>query len=233
MFEWLIGPIDPNRLHDVGSALAWHGRLMAFAWGALTPLVILVTRFAKIWPGQNWPHELDNKNWWHIHWITHTAVVLMTMAGLVLVMIPSGGLISLTHNVLGYCVIALAVIQVLAGVFRGSKGGPTDTGMAGDHFDMTSRRVIFEIVHKLLGYLVVACAITAIISGLWATNAPIWMFIALSFYWITLAVTFVILQRLGYAVDTYQAIWGTNRELPGNRRDPIGWGIRRIKHEGK
>ena len=33
--------------------------------------------------------------------------------------------------------------QVLGGYLRGSKGGPTDHRLRGDHYDMTARRVWF------------------------------------------------------------------------------------------
>jgi hypothetical protein len=35
----------------------------------------------------------------------------------------------------------------------------------------------------------------------------------------------VSLQRAGRCIDTYQAIWGLDPDLPGNRRRPIGFGI--------
>ncbi len=40
---------------------------------------------------------------------------------------------------------------------------------------------------------------------------------------------FVVLQRAGRCIDTYQAIWGLDPSLPGNRRRPIGLGIVRLR----
>jgi hypothetical protein len=34
-------------------------------------------------------------------------------------------------------------------------------------------------------------------------------------------------QRAGRCIDTYQAIWGPDPAHPGNRRPPVGWGVRR------
>jgi hypothetical protein len=44
MIEWLLAPVDPLRAHDVGLAVAWHGRLMVAAWGVLLPLGVATAR---------------------------------------------------------------------------------------------------------------------------------------------------------------------------------------------
>ena len=86
---------------------------------------------------------------------------------------------------------------------------------------------IFEHVHKSTGYLLILLATAAILSGLWVANAPVWMWIALAAWWCVQILVFAWLQRSGYAVDTYQAIWGPDSRHPGNGMKPIGWGIRR------
>jgi hypothetical protein len=53
------------------------------------------------------------------------------------------------------------------------------------------------------------------------------MWIGLCAWWIAVLVAFASLQCRGFAVDTYQAIWGPGPEHPGNRRKPIGLGITR------
>ena len=114
---------------------------------------------------------------------------------------------------------------------RGSKGGPTspapDGSPRGDHYDMTARRVAFERIHKSVGYTAMLAATLAIPTGLWAANAPVWMWALLACWWALLAAAFAGLQRRGLALDTYQAIWGPDPRHPGNRRAPIGWGVRR------
>ena len=90
---------------------------------------------------------------------------------------------------------------------------------------MTRRRIIFEHIHKSAGYLLLALTVLALCTGLYAADAPRWMPVALGAWWIIMAGVFVALQRAGRCIDTYQAIWGLDPELPGNRRRPIGLGI--------
>ena len=116
---------------------------------------------------------------------------------------------------------------MLGGWLRGSKGGPTDPQLRGDHFDMTPRRIAFERAHKTLGYAALAAAAAAIGLGLFVSDAPRWMPAVLGVFWAALAVAVVRPQREGRCVDTYQAIWGPDPRLPGNGRAPIGVGIRR------
>ena len=79
------------------------------------------------------------------------------------------------HAWLGWGVVAAGGLQVLRGWSRGSKGGPTDVQLRGDHFDMTPRRIAFERGHKTLGYAVLAAAAAAIGLGLFVSDAPRWM----------------------------------------------------------
>jgi len=216
MIEFLLSPIDPDRAHQIGNYVAWHGRLMALAWGVLFPLGILIARFWKITPRQNWPRELDNQTWWHAHLgLQYTGgAVMMAALGLILMHEGGGGA---SHGYVGWVLSGFAV----------TKGGPTEPGLRGDHYDMTRRRLIFEHVHKTAGYGLVALASWGILSGLWLANAPLWMWLGLASWWCALIGLFILLQRRGMAVDTYQAIWGPDPDLPGNRRRPVGWGISR------
>ncbi|MEM1299166.1 MAG: cytochrome b561 domain-containing protein [Pseudomonadota bacterium] len=226
MIDWLLAPVDPTRAHEVGAYVSWHGRLMVLAWGALFPLGILIARFWKITPRQDWPRELDNQAWWRAHLGLQYSGGAAMLAALALILL-AGGAGSSTHANVGWVVAGLAALQFAAGWFRGTKGGPTDTTLRGDHFDMTPRRLAFEHFHKFAGYGLLALAVWGIASGMWLANAPVWMWAGLGSWWATLVAAFVILQRQGRAVDTYQAIWGPDPSLPGNRRRPIGWGIRR------
>lgn len=234
--EWLLSPIDPGRVHDVGFAISWHARSMVLAWGVLAPLAVLIARFFKVMPGQDWPRELDNQTWWRGHWVGQCAVVGLSLVGLVLVLPADLSKMSL-HNKLGYAVLCGAVLQVALGFCRGSKGGPTapapDGSLRGQHYDMTPWRVAFETLHKGIGYGTVCLAIVTILLGLWKANGPVWMWLALSLWWAMLVVVFVVLQRRGMAVDTYQAIWGPGLEHPGNRRTAPGWGMSRIELKRK
>jgi hypothetical protein len=232
MLEFLSAPIDPTRAHEVGVALSWHARLMVVSWGVLAPLAVLIARFGKIWPRQDWPNELDNPMWWRFHWMTQTLVMICALIGFVLIFQASAHPDAPLHRRIGYGVLLLGLIQYLSGVLRGTKGGPTDTTLRGDHFDMTARRVVFECLHKSLGYLALMLTMAATLTGLWAANALMWMPLLLGLFWLGLALCFVLLQGRKYTVDTYQAIWGPDPNFPGNQRKPIGWGISRPDREG-
>jgi len=152
--DWLLASIDPSRGHEIGVALSWHARLMTLGWGVLAPLAVVIARFFKIWPGQDWPRELDSPVWWRSHWIGHSLVVCLTLAALMLVLPVERAKMG-WHNWLGFAVLACMAVQVLLGVTRGSKGGPSDPARDGSprghHYDMTTRRRMFETAHKTLG----------------------------------------------------------------------------------
>lgn len=234
MVDWLLAPIDPARPHEIGVVLSWHARSMVIAWGIIVPACIFVARYLKIMPWQNWPLELDNKIWWRTHWFGMLMAYVLTLVGLYFVVAlhisyeTASEYWSWSHAILGYFVILLATLQVLSGLFRGSKGGPTspkaDGSFAGDHYDMTPLRIVFEIVHRSIGYLTLLLGVLAILSGLWEVNAPRWMWIALLFYWLALGLLATYMQFTGRAFDTYQAIWGADPDLAGNRMKKMGWG---------
>lgn len=236
MWEWLIAPIDPARAHEVGFAISWHARLMVLGWGVLAPLAVLVARFFKVLPQQDWPRELDNTLWWRSHWIGQTLVFVLSIVGLALVL-PSDWQNMSLHNWLGYAVFAGVILQVGLGIFRGSKGGPTapaaDGSIRGHHYDMTPWRKMFEALHKAMGYALLVLAAVTILFGLWKANGPVWMWLSLVVLWSALIGAFVVLQRRGMAVDTYQAIWGDDPKHPGNRLPSPGWGVRRISDNNK
>ena len=215
--------------------LSWHARIMVVAWAFLVPIGILAARFFKIWPGQDWPHQLDDRKWWHIHRLAQYMMAALMVVGLTLVLMspPSAAVLPGPHALLGWCVVVFAAVQIVGGHLRGSKGGPTDPApdgsQRGDHFDMTPRRVAFEVIHKTLGYGVFFLSVATILTGLWQANAPRWMWIALVGWWLVLVAVFCVLQRQGKAVDTYQAHWGLDPALPGNQRRPIGIGIRTLQ----
>jgi len=230
MMDWLLAPIDASRAHDVSVAVSWHARSMVAAWGVLAPLAVLVARFFKILPGQDWPRDLDNQFWWRSHWMGHVGVLALTALGFSLVLPLNVSGVKL-HNVLGLLLLAMMVVQILLGLYRGSKGGPTapapDGSLRGHHYDMTPWRLRFEALHKSLGYAALALAVIVILTGLWSANAPVWMWLALGLWWAGLIATFVAMQKRGMAVDTYQAIWGDDPAHPGNQRPDPGWGVRR------
>lgn len=218
MIGWLLAPIDPSRVHDVGVALSWHGRFMTLAWGVLIPLGVLVARYFKVTPRQDWPQELDNRLWWHGHLMFQYAGGACMLAGFVIVFLTASGVPQAwLHRTLGYAVVVFGALQFVAGWLRGSKGGPTEASVRGDHYDMTPRRLVFEFVHKSVGYIALGLGATAILTGLWAANAPRWMWMVLPAWWLVLMVVAVWLQLHNRHVSSYHAIWGPDPAHPGNR----------------
>jgi Eukaryotic cytochrome b561 len=236
MIDWLLAPLSGALTHAIAAPIAWHGRLMVLAWGVCIPLGILAARYWKIAPHQNWPAQLDHKGWWHAHRFFQWLGVVLTLIALVLLYnfapqvlnAPTATRLHSMHAALGYAVSAAALWQIAHGLLRGSKGGPTDQTLRGDHYDMTPRRRAFEIVHKSLGWSALVAAMVAIITGLVRSDAPRWMLLGIATWWIVLALMAGRWQRAGRCMDTYQAIWGPSQTHPGNHPDapkPIGWGI--------
>ena len=225
--EWLMASISGSTTHTLAPWAVWHARWMVLAWGVLLPVGVLIARFFKVLPTQNWPQVLDNTVWWHTHRALQWAGFACMLVGLWLVWGKAtgrGDLLQL-HGSVGLLVCALAVLQVLGALARGSKGGPTEDALRGDHYDMTPRRRVFERLHKGLGWLAVLLSVVVMGMGLAMADAPRWMVIALVVWWLALLAVFVYLQRAGRCVDTYQAIWGPDALHPGNAMQPIGWGI--------
>lgn len=232
LFQWLLLPIDPERDHSVSPLVAWHGRVMVLAWAVLSPLAILIARYFKIMPDQNWPAVLDNPRWWQLHWKMHVIVAVLSVFALGLAIASHSENAAFTaHRVAGYALLALMLVQIVGSILRGSKGGPTapapDGSLHGDHYDMTPHRLAFERIHKTAGYLAIVLSITAIAMGLWSANAPRWMWLTIAAWWALLVVVALYLQFARGAVDTYQAIWGPSPEHPGNRMRKHGlWTFR-------
>jgi len=145
------------------------------------------------------------------------------------------------HTLVGWLIVILVLMQLVSAWLRGTHGGPIDPftrkprppqQWPGDHYSMTRRRIVFEYVHKIAGYALLALTVVALLTGLVAADAPRWMPITLGAWWTSMLVVFIALQRAGRCIDTYQAIWGLDPALPGNRRPPIGFGILRVPQEG-
>ena len=233
MTEWLLAPLSGAVSHEIAPWAAWHARCMVLAWGVLLPLGALVARFFKVTPRQDWPRKLDDKHWWHGHRALQWAGVGVMVLGLWLAWrqqrggASGAGPAALAHAWAGWAVCVAAGLQLAGAMARGSKGGPTDVQMRGDHYDMTRWRRMFERVHKALGWLSIVTAVGVIAVGMVVADAPRWMALVLALWWVLLVAAFVALQQGGRCIDTYQAIWGPDPRHPGNRVAPTGWGVRR------
>lgn len=217
IWDWLLSGLDATRAHEITSVQSWHGRFMTLAWGICVPLGILIARYVKITPGQNWPDELDNQFWWRSHLFFQITAAVCLVIGLLVMLIGQGFQIKGLHPLLGWLVILGAASQILSGLLRGSKGGPTEAVLVGDHYSMTRRRRIFEAFHKSMGYVLLFGGAVLVLQGLWSVNAPRWMYILLTGFWLCLGVMALVLRNRLQFVTSYQAIWGPDPDHPGNR----------------
>jgi len=87
---------------------------------------------------------------------------------------------------------------------------------------------VFEHVHEIGGYLALVPVPVVVALGLQAAEAPNCMGWLIGAALVGGLSIFTWLQWSGCRIDTYQAIWGPAPEHPGNRRRPIGWGVRRF-----
>jgi len=213
IFNWLLTPLSGALVHDISPLVAWHARLMMLAWSVLIPLGVLLARFYKVTPHQDFPAHLDNPFWWHGHRaLQYSGIALALLAVFLILRLNSDFNIQNWHHIFGYSLLLLGLLQVLGAKLRGTKGGPTDVAkglpLRGDHFDMTRRRLIFERWHKGGGYAALALVVITTMHGLALADAPRWMVLVIALWWLLLVVVFVILQKRGRAVETYVAIWG-------------------------
>ena len=239
---WLLAPISGSSEHSIAAPVAWHGRLMVLSMGVLMPPLIIIARFFKVTPGQDWPRQLDNPFWFVTHRRWGHVIGLIVAVGLTYALLAYGWRPPWhsLHSAFGWVVVGLLVLQVAGSWLRGTHGGPVDpftrqprppNEWPGDHFNMTRRRVVFEYVHKWSGYVLLVFTLAAIPTGLIAADAPRFMPITMGLWWLAMLGVFIRLQWTGRCIDTYQAIWGIDPHLPGNRRRPIGFGIARINPE--
>lgn len=190
---------------------------MVLAWGICVPMGILIARFFKVTPGQNWPTELDNPFWWRAHLTLQIAAGVSMALGLGVIL--SDGMSRAPqhyHIWFGRGILLAVLLQYLSGLLRGTKGGPTDPrpngSLFGDHYSMTPRRRVFEVFHKMMGYALLIMSAWVVLQGMWLSNAPIWMWWSILLFWGVLAFLALALSKRP-RVTTYQAIWGPQKEF--------------------
>ncbi len=224
-------PLDSSRPHHIDIHVAWHGRIMVLAWGVCIPIGIILARFYKITPKQDFPHYLDNQFWWYGHLLLQIMGSILAVASLIYVLVLSKNHQAPLHETMGWITMVGLGVQIGLGICRGRKGGPTDTTLFGDHYNMTTYRYIFEYCHKYLGYVVVILSWITGATGMWYVNAPVWIWLILGMWLCILIWIFAYLQYRGYAVDTYEAIWGLDCKHPGNEKRIVPIGVRRLRLE--
>lgn len=221
--DWLTASLDTTRGHEISAVHAWHGRLMGLAWGICAPMGILIARYLKVTPRQNWPEYLDNRFWWRSHLILQIGAWLAMLLGFGVILSARAPITpSHLHAWLGWGIVIGATAQILSGFLRGTKGGPgnplPDGILLGDHYAMTRRRRVFESFHKGLGYVLLIGSGTAVLQGIWMLNGPRWMALILICFWATLLCLAMVLRKRR-RITTYQAIWGPDPKHPGNQTD--------------
>ncbi len=226
---WWLAPLSGATVHHLPDWAVWHARTMVAAWAVLLPLGVLAARFFKVTLEQDWPRQVDNRAWWHAHRGLQYLGMALVATGLFLAWNQGGQATTAAvwHHWLGWVVVVAGAAQLLSAWLRGSKGGPTEPHLRGDHYDMTHHRRAFERWHKGLGWAALLLAVAVIVLGLVAADAPRWMAGGLTLWWSLLAALAWRWQRQGRCIDTYQAIWGPDPAHPGNRLRPTGWGVRR------
>jgi hypothetical protein len=226
--EWLVAPLSGALQRENPPYFVAHALLTTFALGFLMPMGIVLARYFKITKKQDWPRQLDSKFWWQSHLFFSYTAMCCLLIGIVLLWpwlkgfdlrdLRQLSLLRLVHVIVGWALVFLSIFIVITGWLRGTKGGPTDKQMRGDHYDLSPRRLWFEATHKKASYFAFVLMVVALAGGLYAAGSPRWMLIALVFSWLVWALVAAKLELSGRQIPTYQATWGLKTEHPGNRR---------------
>lgn len=207
----------------------YHALLMTFTWLFLVPLCILIIRFGKPRPtfdGLKRKVAIYHAEWWWFsaHKYGLYVAMLLSVGGGIVAITVSKGFSGSVHAVFGILAITLGAIQVMAGWLRGKHGGkyyytadPNDpSSWFGDHYNMTTRRRIFEAYHKNAGYFAGFCALAAVASGLTQYPLPWLIPLVIGLFLVVLAVA-AVLDFKGLRYDGYKAAHGTDPEHPFNK----------------
>lgn len=208
----------------------YHALLMTLAWFVMVPTGIVAVRFFKTKPR---PYGIEKTGLgsfhpkllcWTIHYIALYGGIGLSLFGLGVAMVVSGGFSGSTHAVWGIASVVFGCLQIVSAWFRGTHGGRYGPGSDpddpntwhGDHFDMTPRRRWFEAYHKTAGYFAVTLALGAVVTGLGQYWMPA-LAIALGVILLGLLALFVLLEGKGFRHDTYHSVYGTHPDLPYNK----------------
>jgi hypothetical protein len=206
-----------------------HAYLMFLCWFILVPFGIMAIRFLKTKPvPTGLPRGVGKFDrlfiWWVMHiWTLYTAIGL-SLLGLTIAMVSSGGFSGSVHSFFGFGTVLFGTLQIIAAWYRGTHGGPNHlnsdpddpTSWRGDHFDMTRQRRWFEAYHKTGGYFAMLLALGAVTTGLMQFWMPL---IAIVLLLILLGGfgLFILAEGKGQRHDTYQAVFGSDPDHPGNK----------------
>ncbi|NKB51759.1 MAG: hypothetical protein GKR97_05975 [Rhizobiaceae bacterium] len=207
----------------------YHAILMVGIWLFWVPICITIIRYGKPRPtelGLQRKVSLWHKEWWWFS--THKyglyAAVFLSLGGLAVALVVSGGFSGSVHALFGMLTILMAVVQVVFGMLRGTHGGKyynnadldDPSTWQGDHYSRTKRRRIFEAYHKTAGYFVVFSATGAIASGLMQYPMPIMAAIVIVTPFFFLAF-WIVMEFYERRYDGYRAVHGYGIEHPYNK----------------
>lgn len=207
----------------------YHAILMVSIWLVLVPLCITIIRYGKPRPtlkGLQRQVHIKHIEWWwfSIHKYGLWAAVVLSVLGATVAFVVSGGFSGSIHAVFGTVTIVMGIIQVTAGMLRGTHGGKyylfnennDPSTWHGDHYSRTTRRRIFEAYHKTAGYFTLIAALGAIGSGLMQYPMPLLAKIVFILPFLFLAF-WVVMEFLERRYDGYRAVHGYGMEHPYNK----------------
>lgn len=144
--------------------------------------------------------------------------------GAVVALTVSRGFSGSVHSMFGLAAVILGCLQIVSAWLRGTHGGryylnadPDDPATwHGDHFDMPTRRRVFEAYHKTAGYFAGFFAVGAVASGLMQYPMPVLAGIIL-FTALVVLVLCVGFELKGLRYDGYRAAFGNNLDHLHNK----------------
>ena len=207
----------------------YHAILMVAVWFVLVPICILVIRFGKPRPTETGLHRkvsIRNIEWWwfSVHKYGLIVAVTFALAGAILAVTVSGGFSGSLHSIFGIGTVVLGCLQIMGGWLRGKHGGknyysakPDDPATwFGDHYNMTTRRRIFEAYHKTAGYFVFFFASGAVTTGVMQYPIPWLPEFIIAMVLVAFGIA-IVLEYKGYRYDGYRAAHGYTMDAPFNK----------------
>jgi hypothetical protein len=228
VMSWLTEPLASEVRRQEPFLFTVHGWINIFAIGFAVPVGVVVARYFKVTRKQDWPRQVDSKFWWRSHLLLSYLGVAM-MIGTQVPIAKFSHLLDLreisqlkvhqlAHLASGWLFLLMGIFIVFTGWLRGTKGGPTDKQLRGDHYDLSERRLLFEAVHKKVGYGLLGLSCLVTLSGFYTAALPRWSLGLLIIWWVFLLLLCFRYELGGRQIPTYQATWGLKPEHPGNRR---------------
>jgi hypothetical protein len=226
--QWCRAPLYITPTLAASNAERMHAWLMVMGVVLCLPISSLIARYFKVTRKQNWPLVLDTKFWWYSH-------LILSYSGMALALLATAlfwgdlkvldadrikrlGVPQLIHLVIGWLTLIVGIFIVVTAWFRGSKGGPNDKQMNGDHYDLSPKRLLFESVHKCAAYGFLVLSVLASGFGAVSAGLPRWSLLLFALGVLTLCGLAARWELKGRNIPSYQATFGLKLEHPGNRR---------------